>query len=329
MPHAGPAIVARRKPCHASSIPAPMSSRPTRAGAPSPAKHGREEGGRSHRGHDHTGPPSSADSTFPTHASVRYTLVVTGARCARLRVTASTGLESAESRSFAPHDTNYRRSRSDRRLRPPSRPATRRARPPRARARAATGGGRDRRGVRRRVRVADVFDAASLRAGLAGCDVGINLATSLPGPSGPRRLRDERSRPPRRHADLGRRVPRRRRLARRPAEHRHGERRRGRRVGRRGHGLSADGRRRSPRSPSRRRSRWRTTVRESGLDWLILRGGLFYGPGTGFDDDWFARARAGTLRLPGEGRTTSRWSTSPTWRKRPPRRSIAGRRAGR
>jgi nucleoside-diphosphate-sugar epimerase len=42
-------------------------------------------------------------------------------------------------------------------------------------------------------------------------------------------------------------------------------------------------------------------VEQSGLDWLILRGGLFYGPGTGFDDDWFARARAGTLRLPGEG----------------------------
>jgi nucleoside-diphosphate-sugar epimerase len=28
---------------------------------------------------------------------------------------------------------------------------------------------------------------------------------------------------------------------------------------------------------------------------------LFYGPGTGFDDDWFARARAGKLRLPGVG----------------------------
>ena len=42
-------------------------------------------------------------------------------------------------------------------------------------------------------------------------------------------------------------------------------------------------------------------VRSSGLDWLILRGGLFYGPGTGFDDEWFARARAGTLRLPGDG----------------------------
>ena len=42
-------------------------------------------------------------------------------------------------------------------------------------------------------------------------------------------------------------------------------------------------------------------VRGSGLDWLILRGGLFYGPGTGFDDDWFARAAAGKLRLPGDG----------------------------
>ena len=37
------------------------------------------------------------------------------------------------------------------------------------------------------------------------------------------------------------------------------------------------------------------------LDWLILRGALFYGPGTGFDDDWLARARAGKLRLPEAG----------------------------
>lgn len=42
-------------------------------------------------------------------------------------------------------------------------------------------------------------------------------------------------------------------------------------------------------------------VIESPLDWLILRGGLFYGPGTGFDDAWFAAARAGKLRLPGDG----------------------------
>src|SRR5512135_1216492 len=30
---------------------------------------------------------------------------------------------------------------------------------------------------------ADIFDAASLRAGLVGCDIAINLATSLPGPT--------------------------------------------------------------------------------------------------------------------------------------------------
>lgn len=43
------------------------------------------------------------------------------------------------------------------------------------------------------------------------------------------------------------------------------------------------------------------TVRSSGIEHAILRGGLFYGPGTGFDDDWFARAKAGKLRLPGDG----------------------------
>ncbi len=42
-------------------------------------------------------------------------------------------------------------------------------------------------------------------------------------------------------------------------------------------------------------------VRASSLDWLLLRGALFYGPGTGFDDGWFERARAGRLRLPGDG----------------------------
>lgn len=43
------------------------------------------------------------------------------------------------------------------------------------------------------------------------------------------------------------------------------------------------------------------SIRSSDLDWVILRGGLFYGPGTGFDDDWYARASAGKLRIPGEG----------------------------
>lgn len=43
------------------------------------------------------------------------------------------------------------------------------------------------------------------------------------------------------------------------------------------------------------------SVKASDLDWVILRGGLFYGPGTGFDEEWFSRAAAGKLRLPGDG----------------------------
>src|SRR5258708_32671055 len=42
-------------------------------------------------------------------------------------------------------------------------------------------------------------------------------------------------------------------------------------------------------------------VRNSRLDWLILRGGLFYGPGTGLDASWREAARRGTLTMPGVG----------------------------
>lgn len=39
----------------------------------------------------------------------------------------------------------------------------------------------------------------------------------------------------------------------------------------------------------------------SGLQWVILRGGVFYGPGTSRAQEWNALAKAGTLTLPGEG----------------------------
>lgn len=42
-------------------------------------------------------------------------------------------------------------------------------------------------------------------------------------------------------------------------------------------------------------------VKESGLEWRILRGGSFYGPGTGRDEDWLNRARAQNLKIPGTG----------------------------
>ena len=155
------------------------------------------------------------------------------------------------------------------------------------------------RGCGADVRTADVFDAASLRAGLAGCEIGVNLATSLPGPSG--------------RGDFAAND----------------------RVRRDGTPLwleacAAAGVQRvlqqSIAMASAAGDAWadedsvatavggsiagdavaaavamEDAVKASPLDWLILRGGLFYGPGTGFDDDWFARATAGKLRMPGDG----------------------------
>ena len=42
-------------------------------------------------------------------------------------------------------------------------------------------------------------------------------------------------------------------------------------------------------------------VQASALPWIVLRGGLFYGPGTGRTEDTERAAREGQLRLPGDG----------------------------
>lgn len=42
-------------------------------------------------------------------------------------------------------------------------------------------------------------------------------------------------------------------------------------------------------------------VRSSSLEWVMLRGGSFYGPGTGREDAWRRAADEGTLVLPGDG----------------------------
>jgi nucleoside-diphosphate-sugar epimerase len=150
------------------------------------------------------------------------------------------------------------------------------------------------------LRVADVFDPLSLRAGLQGCDVGINLATSLPGPSGrgdyEANDRVRREGTPiwvRACRDAG--VPR---VVQQSIA-----------LVNAGAGDAwADEDTVFPAGQDGIAARaiaaalaMEDAIRGSGLDWIILRGGLFYGPGTGFDDDWFARARAGKLRLPADG----------------------------
>jgi len=148
---------------------------------------------------------------------------------------------------------------------------------------------------------ADILDEASLRDGLAGCDIVINLATSLPRPSSKGgdfarndQIRREGTRMlVRACRDAG--VPR--ILAQSIAMTHAG-----------GadawadettfHDLGDDGVAAAAIAAVRSME---DTIQNSNLDWMVLRGGLFYGPGTGFDDDWFSRAQAGKLRLPGEG----------------------------
>ena len=147
--------------------------------------------------------------------------------------------------------------------------------------------------------VADIFDEAALRVALAGCDIGVNLATSLPGPSGRGdfeandRLRregtpiwiDACSR-----AGVARIVQQSIAM-----------------VNANGDAWSDEDTVHLPADDSiagraiAAALAMEDAVRRSGAEWLILRGALFYGPGTGFDEDWFARARAGKLRLPGDG----------------------------
>lgn len=150
------------------------------------------------------------------------------------------------------------------------------------------------------VRRADVFDGDSLRAALAGCDVGINLATSLPAPgktTGDFAANDRVRREGTpiwvracRDAGVGRVVQQSIAMVNAAGDAEADE-----------DTMLPAGDDVAGRSIAAARA-MEDTIRASGLDWVILRGGLFYGPGTGFDDDWFARARAGRLRLPGDGR---------------------------
>jgi nucleoside-diphosphate-sugar epimerase len=148
---------------------------------------------------------------------------------------------------------------------------------------------------------ADIFDAASLRAGLAGCDVAINLATSLPSPTsqgGDFAKNDVLRREGTpifiqacREAGVARIVQQSIAMTHAGGGDAWADETTF-------HAAPGDGVFAEAVAAVRAME---AAVTASNIDWLILRGGLFYGPGTGFDDDWFARARAGKLKLPGEG----------------------------
>jgi uncharacterized protein YbjT (DUF2867 family) len=173
---------------------------------------------------------------------------------------------------------------------------------------------------------ADLFDEVSLQKGLAGCDVAINLATALPSPSraGDFAKNDQLRRE---GTPIFARACRAAGVARIVQQsiamvHAGG-----------GDAWADETTFHSVEleiaaAAIAAARAMEAAIEQSSLDWLILRGALFYGPGTDYDDDWFGRARAGKLRLPGQGdETTSHSSTLRTWPVRRSRRFAAGRRA--
>lgn len=150
------------------------------------------------------------------------------------------------------------------------------------------------------IRTGDIFDTASMAAAFAGCDIAINLATSLPGPSGRGdfaandRLRVEGA-PNFVAACKAAHVPR---AIQQSISFMNAS----------GSDAWSDETHRylppAETIASKAMAAAETMeniIKASDLDWIILRGGLFYGPGTGFDERWFAGAAAGKLKMPGDG----------------------------
>jgi nucleoside-diphosphate-sugar epimerase len=147
---------------------------------------------------------------------------------------------------------------------------------------------------------ADIFDPQSLRAALDGCEIGVNLATSLPGPKGRggdfaandqlQRLGTPIWVKACQDAGVARILQQSIALVSSGV----------------GDEWTDEDTTFAPDDTTAGRAigaclAMEAAVRGSALDWLVLRGGLFYRPGTGYDDAWFAAARAGQLRLPGDG----------------------------
>jgi nucleoside-diphosphate-sugar epimerase len=149
------------------------------------------------------------------------------------------------------------------------------------------------------VRVADVFDEEGVCEALRGCEVGVHAATSLPGPSGRGdfQANDElraRGTPSWVRACVRAGVTR---VVQQSIAMVHA-------AGEAWADEDTDAGPVADETAARAIAAARqmeACAAGSGLAQLVLRGGLYYGPGTGLDDDWFARARAGKLRLPGDG----------------------------
>lgn len=140
----------------------------------------------------------------------------------------------------------------------------------------------------------DILDADSMREPLRGCDVALHLATAIPAP-GPQRdwSRNDRIRREGTRNLLA--------MAQEQGVRRYVQQSITFLYGDGGDQLVTEER---PLLPGERISsafEMERAVRASSLGWVILRGGAFYGPGTGAEDAWRREAEQGTLVAPGDG----------------------------
>lgn len=141
--------------------------------------------------------------------------------------------------------------------------------------------------------VGDLFDIGSLGMAAQGCDVALHLATAIPKPGDQDWSENDRVRRAGTRnlleAVLNSRV---RRYVQQSITLIYGE------AGQEPVDESA---RLRPSEVTQSAADMEGLVRATDLEWSILRGGLFYGPGTDREASWRQAAREGRLTLPGDG----------------------------
>ncbi len=141
---------------------------------------------------------------------------------------------------------------------------------------------------------ADIFDPPSLRAAVVNCDAAIHAATSIPTASGRGdwAVNDRIRREGTANLIAACRAERVRRYVQQSVAMLH---------------IKGDARPQTEDDPIGVFDRIRSAldmeelVRKAPLDWCIVRGASFYGPGTGRPEAWRSQARGGVLTLPGDG----------------------------
>lgn len=141
--------------------------------------------------------------------------------------------------------------------------------------------------------VGDLFDIGSLHTAAEGCDVALHLATAIPKPGNQDWSENDRVRRAGTRnlleAVLNSRV---RRYVQQSITLLYGD---------AGQATVDESSPLRPSEMTQSAADMEGLVRATDLDWCILRGGLFYGPGTGREAGWRQASRERRLTLPGDG----------------------------